>query len=82
LRVCKPSGTFVGMVERVAYPLDEASKLAGGISRGTWYNLEARGEVRLVRIGRRVLVPASEIRRLAGEDPDPEPAAPEGPSAA
>jgi hypothetical protein len=54
------------MDERAAYPLDEASKLAGGISRGTWYNLEARGEVRLVRIGRRVLVPASEIERLTG----------------
>ncbi len=56
------------MVERAAYPLDEASRLAGGISRGTWYNLEARGQVRLVRIGRRVLVPASEIERLTGVD--------------
>jgi hypothetical protein len=64
LRVCKLTGTFMGMDKRAAYPLDEASKLAGGISRGTWYNLEARGEIRLVRIGRRVFVPASELERL------------------
>ncbi len=57
------------MIERALYPLPEASRLVGGISRGTWYNLEARGEVRLVRIGSRVFVPASEIRRLTGEDP-------------
>ncbi len=50
--------------ERAAYPLNEASELLGGCSRGHLYNLESRGELRLVRIGRRVLVPASEIERL------------------
>ncbi len=52
------------MVERAAYPLDEAGRLLGGISRGTFYNLAARGEIRLVKLGRRTLVPADEIRRL------------------
>jgi excisionase family DNA binding protein len=58
------------MIERAAYPLDEAGRLLGGISRGTFYNMEARREIRLVRLGRRVLVPADEIRRLVGERPD------------
>lgn len=56
--------TFVGMVERAAYPLDEASELLGGISRGTFYNMRDRGEIRLVKLGRRTLVPRSEIERL------------------
>ena len=49
---------------RAAYPLDEACQLLGGCSRGHLYNLARRGELRLVRIGRRVLVPRSEIQRL------------------
>lgn len=55
------------MIERAAYPLDEAGRLLGGISRGTFYNMRDRNEIRLVKLGRRTLVPASEIRRLAGE---------------
>lgn len=58
------------MIERAAYPLDEAGRLLGGISRGTFYNMRDRGEIRLVKLGRRTLVPASEIRRLAGESPN------------
>jgi len=50
---------------RAAYPLDEACQLLGGCSRNHLYNLANRGELRLVRIGRRVLVPASEIERLS-----------------
>ena len=55
------------MIERAAYPLDEAGKLLGGISRGTFYSMKKRGEIRLVKLGRRTLVPADEIRRLVGE---------------
>ena len=49
---------------RAAYPLAEAQALLGGCSRSHIYNLAERGELRLVRLGRRVLVPADEIRRL------------------
>jgi excisionase family DNA binding protein len=64
------------MIERAAYPLDEAGRLLGGISRGTFYNMRDRGEIRLVKLGRRTLVPRSEIERLTATerpDDDPEP---------
>jgi excisionase family DNA binding protein len=51
------------MLERAAYPLLEAAQLLG-ISRGTLYNLHDRGEIRFVKLGRRTLIPADEIRRL------------------
>lgn len=38
-----------------------------GISRSTIYALAAEGKIRLVHIGRRALVPESEIDRLASE---------------
>ena len=56
------------MIERAAYPLKEAAALLGGLSRGTLYNLEARGELRIIRLGRRALVSADEIRRLTTGD--------------
>jgi len=52
------------MKKRYAYPLPEAQKLLGGISRDLLYRLENRGELRMVRVGRRVMVPATEIERL------------------
>jgi len=38
-----------------------------GISRSTFYRLEATGKIRLLRIGRRTLVPDSEVERLLKE---------------
>jgi len=38
-----------------------------GISRATLYKMAGRGEIRLVKIGGRSLIPDSEIRRLVGE---------------
>jgi excisionase family DNA binding protein len=61
------------MVERAAYPLEEARQLLGNISRGTLYRMRDRGEIRFVKLGRRTLVPADEIRRLAGESRSDEP---------
>lgn len=52
------------MLERAAYTLNEAGRLLGGISRGHLYNMHDRGELRFVKLGRRTLVPADEIRRL------------------
>jgi len=51
------------MVERVAYSPTEAAQLLG-IHRGTIYNLERRGEIRIIRLGRRALIPRSEIDRI------------------
>jgi excisionase family DNA binding protein len=38
-----------------------------GISRSTFYRLEAASKIKLLRIGRRTLIPASEIERLLKE---------------
>ena len=35
-----------------------------GISRSTFYRLEAAEKIKLLRIGRRTLIPADEIERL------------------
>jgi excisionase family DNA binding protein len=59
-------------LERAAYPMEEARHLLGGLARSTIYAMEDRGEIRIVRIGRRALVPADEIRRLVSEDSDHE----------
>lgn len=58
------------MEQRVLYPLNEAQELLGGVSRDLFYRLERRGEIRLVRIGRRVFVPADEIDRLTEQKSD------------
>jgi excisionase family DNA binding protein len=62
-------------VTRAAYPLDEARELLGGLARSTLYDMRDRGEIRFVKLGRRTLIPASEIRRLVGESTTNEPAA-------
>jgi excisionase family DNA binding protein len=38
-----------------------------GISRSTFYRLEAANRIKLLRVGRRTLIPASEIERLLKE---------------
>jgi excisionase family DNA binding protein len=54
------------MTERAAYPVSEARELLGGISRSSLYRLIAAGQIRVVKLGSRTLVPASEIERLVG----------------
>jgi excisionase family DNA binding protein len=56
------------ILDRAAYPMEEARQLLGGLARSTLYAMEARGEIRVVRLGRRALIPADEIRRLVGSD--------------
>jgi len=46
-----------------AYTLDEAAERLQ-VTRQTLYNLEKRGELRVIRLGRAVRVPASELARL------------------
>ncbi len=53
--------------ERILYPINEARRLLGGVCRATLYKLIDDGELRTVRLGRRRLVPADEINRLAQE---------------
>lgn len=42
-----------------------------GVSRTSVYRAVARGEIRAVRLGRRITVPLREVDRLLGESPAP-----------
>lgn len=53
--------------DRAAYGQSEASRLLGGVTRQHLANMEKAGKLRTVRLGRRVLIPATEIARLLGE---------------
>ena len=53
------------MAEKLAYSIEEASQ-ALGVSERTFRALVARHEVRVVRVGRRVLIPADALRDLLG----------------
>lgn len=53
--------------DRAAYDQREAGKLLGGVTRQHIAAMERSGELRVVRLGRRVLIPATEIARLLGE---------------
>lgn len=50
---------------RLAYPIPEGSLLLGGVSQATVYRWHAKGLIKLIKIGGRTLIPASEIARLS-----------------
>lgn len=52
-----------------AHPIPEFAALARCSQAHIW-NLIRRGEIRAVKLGRRTLIPASELNRLLGEVPD------------
>ena len=54
------------MNARLAYPLAEAAFLLG-VSVATLRRDARCGVIRTIRYGRRVLLPAEELRRLAGQ---------------
>lgn len=55
-------------VQRLAYTIDDARELLGGISRNSIYRLSAAGKLRLIKVGGRTLIPRSEIVRLLEGD--------------
>lgn len=57
---------------RAAYPIPEAAELLG-ISRSGLYALIDDGTLRRVKIGRRTLIPATEVDRLLAVPDDPDP---------
>lgn len=60
-------------MERLVVDVREAAQSLG-ISPSALYDMARRGEVKVVRLGRRVLVPLDEVRRLAtGTQRPPEP---------
>lgn len=58
------AATSNGIPERAGYSIPEAGVLLGGASAATIYRWANRGLIRLVKVGSRTLVPASEIARL------------------
>lgn len=55
--------------ERLVYTVSEAGELLG-ISRAFAYELVARGELPVIRLGRRCLVPKVALLALVGQGPD------------
>lgn len=55
----------IAMPFRAAYGQTEAAQLLG-VTRQHLANMERLGQLRVVRLGRRVLIPADEINRLMG----------------
>jgi hypothetical protein len=48
----------------LAMRVDDFRRRMGGISRSHFYELVARNEIRVIKLGYRTLVPASEAERL------------------
>ena len=59
--------------ERLVYSVAEAGALLG-ISRAFAYELVARGELPVIRLGRRRLVPKAALSSLAAAEPSTQPA--------
>lgn len=53
--------------ERLAHPVPEYVRVSGA-SKSAVYDAIARGEIRAVRVGRRLLIPRSEFARLLSGD--------------
>lgn len=60
--------TTAPAIQRLAYSIEDAGELMGGISRNSIYRLAAAGKLRLVKVGGRSLVPAADIARLLEGD--------------
>jgi excisionase family DNA binding protein len=52
--------------ERVCFSRDEVARRLG-VSRDSVVRAIAKGKIKVVRFGRRILVPASELERLIAE---------------
>lgn len=52
--------------ERELYPVAEARQLLGGLSHSCFYSAVGRGDIDLVKVGRRSFVAKSTIQRIAG----------------
>lgn len=57
-------GKSAHVIQRLAYTLPDAGQLLGGLSRNSVYRLVETGKLRLVKVGGRSLIPASDIFRL------------------
>lgn len=56
--------------DRDAYSIEEAGRRLGGVSQDAIRNAIRGGQLRAVRLGRRVLIPRDEIRRFLADRMD------------
>jgi hypothetical protein len=54
--------------KRLAHSLREVAEALGGVSPGLLLLEAERGHIRVIRIGKRVLIPATELERLLRGD--------------
>jgi excisionase family DNA binding protein len=57
--------------ERRVYSMVETAQILG-LSRSATFRAAARGDIPVLRVGRRILVPAARLRALLGEEPEGE----------
>lgn len=55
-------------MDKEVFTVPEAGQILG-IGRNSAYEAVRRGEIRAVRIGKRLVVPKAEVRRILGESP-------------
>ena len=55
------------MSDRMTYSVDEAARLLG-LGRSSMYELVNRGELPVVRVGRRILIPTASLAAFLGTD--------------
>ena len=60
----------ISPISRLAYTLDEAIA-ASGVSRSTFYRVEKRGLIKLIRGFGRVKISAADLHRLLGLEAQP-----------
>ena len=61
--VMRPMETETFAIPKLGYSLAE-TEVAIGVSRATLYRMLARGELKAAKVGRRRIVPDTELRRL------------------
>lgn len=54
-------------IQKISYGYDDAFE-ATGISRHQWRKLAKLGKVRVAKVGRRILIPRSELERICAAD--------------
>ena len=65
-----PDGSW--RFDRAAYNLTEAGQMLGGVTRQHVAAMIRTGELRAVRLGRRVVVPATELQRVLAAPNEPD----------
>lgn len=63
------------LADKLALPVDQARAVMGGVGRTFFYQQVAAGNIRVVKAGRRTLVPVPELQRWLDSLPAVQPRA-------